>query len=590
MVHELSWQMPHAPHAFVVPDVAPIRRALLSVSEKAGLVEFAKGLAAHGVELVSTGGTSKVLRDAGLHVRNIEEVTGFPEMMEGRVKTLHPKVHGGLLGVRTSAEHMEAMRKHGIEAIDLVCVNLYPFEATVAKAGCTREDAIENIDIGGPSMLRSAAKNHAFVTVVTQPEQYTRVLAELAAHKGTTLSLRRELAARTFATTAAYDAAIAGHFASDVASDRAGDAEGDSSSDATGTAGRRTVLPSQLTTAYRKVANLRHGENPQQVGALYAGSQQQGAAGAPNIAAAQQLHGKELSYNNLLDASAAVELADALAALAQRASEGGEASTKFAFGACVLKHTNPCGAAVAESCAQAVRLAIAGDPLAAYGGILAVNSVIDAAAAQVIAAKEHFFEVVCARGFEADALAILQARWQHVRLLALAQWQPARERTERTATLELRTIAGGALVQSKDTKITPASAMQQAAGPKATREQLQAACFLEVVGRALLSNAVVLGGAAPEGGGYRIFGAGAGQMDRVASCRIATSKAGELAKKSVAYSDAFFPFADGPTLLVDAGVQVIVHPGGSKRDGDTFALCDAKGVSCLLTGMRHFRH
>jgi phosphoribosylaminoimidazolecarboxamide formyltransferase/IMP cyclohydrolase len=553
-----------------IPDVVPIRRALLSVSDKTGLVDFAKALVAHGAQLVSTGGTAQALRDAGLAVTSIDAVTGFPEMMEGRVKTLHPKVHGGLLGVRTNPQHAAAMREHAIEPIDLVCVNLYPFEATVAKANCTRHDAIENIDIGGPSMLRSAAKNHAFVTVVTDASQYTRVLEQIVAHGGTKLTLRQELAARTFATTAAYDAAIAAHFASDISGEFASGGE---------------ALPTRFTPAFVKVSDLRHGENPQQLGALYRGgpSAQHNSAGAPNLTSAKQLHGKELSYNNLLDASAAVELADALAGLAQ------SNAASCPIGACVMKHTNPCGASVAKSAAHAVKLAIAGDPLAAYGGILAISCPIDEAAAQAIAAKEHFFEVVCAPSFTPEALALLQARWQNVRLLALESWQPARARLQQRS-LELRTIAGGALVQSKDTLTTPAHSLQHAAGPNANSEQLQLASFLEVVGRALLSNAVVLGGKAPEGDGLRIFGAGAGQMDRVASCKIAISKAGEHARGATAYSDAFFPFADGPTLLVDAGVTMIVHPGGSKRDSDTFALCNDKQVTCLLTGMRHFRH
>ncbi len=572
------------------PDVVAVSRALLSVSDKAGVVEFARGLAELGVELISTGGTAKALRDAGLRVRSIDELTGFPEMMEGRVKTLHPKVHGGLLGVRTDAEHTRAMREHAIEPIDLVCVNLYPFAATVARADCTRAMAVENIDIGGPSMLRSAAKNHAFVAVVTEASQYAGVLAQLRERGGTTRTMRRALAAKAFAMTAQYDAAIATHFAPDAAALDGAEA----------VAPVLSALPARLDVALSKVSDLRHGENPQQVGALYArGDSEAANAGGPDLTRATQLHGKELSYNNLLDANAAIELSDALAAV-DAAGTGLRSGPTGAgvgalggslAGACVIKHTNPCGASLAASAEDAVRLAIAGDPLAAYGGILAVNARIDLRTATCIASKEHFFEVVCAPGFDDDALELLRARWQNVRLLALSTWNPARVRSA-TQQLEVRTISGGALVQTKDVHTTPASGFVHAAGPAPTAEQVVCGAFLEVVGRALLSNAVVLGGQVQGSAGpaYTIFGAGAGQMDRVASCTLALLKAGERARGATAYSDAFFPFADGPTLLVQAGVRTIVHPGGSKRDADTFALCNERGVTCLTTGMRHFRH
>lgn len=539
-----------------MPDLVPIRRALLSVSDKTDLVPFAKFLAGLGVELISTGGTAKALEAAGLKVTPIDKVTGFPEMMDGRVKTLHPAVHGALLGVRDHAEHAAAMQKHGIVPIDLVCINLYPFEQTIAKGAVEPAEAIENIDIGGPSMIRSAAKNHEWVTVVTAPGMYDRVTQDLGANGGaSTRALRASLAASAFARTAEYDAAIATYLG------KLGDAP----------------FPPVLRLNYLKVEDLRYGENPHQEASLYRDPTSTG----PTVVNARKLHGKELSYNNINDGSAALELVKAL----RRAFPS-------RVGAAVIKHASPCGAAVAPENAGAdgVRLAvdraIAGDPLAAYGGILAVNAPLDAAAARRLCEKDIFLEVLIAPEFSSEALGALAARWQNLRILATGHRQPSAARK-----LDYRSIPGGMLVQSRDLAQPAPETWTHAAGPAPSAGQIDAARFTEVVVRFNLSNAVALGGHDPEHRGViRLFGAGSGQVDRVTACRIAIEKAGALARGSVCASDAFFPFADGPTLLVDAGVSMLVHPGGSKRDQETFDLCTKRGVTCMTTGVRHFRH
>ncbi len=582
-------------HAPTLTNVTnhPIRRALLSVTDKTGLVEFARGLVARGVTLISTGGTAKAIADAGVPVTGIEAVTGFPEVMHGRVKTLHPKVHGGLLGLRDHPEHAAAMEQHGIEAIDLVCVNLYAFAATVAKPGCTREDAVENIDIGGPSMIRSGAKNHAYVTVVTDPNDYDRVLAQMDAGGNTTsLALRRELAAKAFVTTAQYDSAIGNYLTAQE--------------DGAATQGG---YPEIITITAIKCYELRYGENPHQSGALYRAGDASlaghaGSVHGATLVGAEQLHGKELSYNNINDAAAALELVVAL----KRAYPGGA-------GAACIKHTNPCGAALVrdvnaslmragESAAlAAIDEAIAGDPVAAFGGIIACNITIDAPAAARLCGKDVFLEVVIAPGFTPEALDMLRARWANIRLLAVGAigaggGRESQAGTARNEAREFRSIPGGVLVQSRDTRYLLPAERVHAAGPvlnfsvPSDAALLDAAGFLEVVGKFLFSNAIVIGGQSPVRGGgvIRMFGGGAGQMDRVASCKLAAGKAGELARGAVVYSDAFFPFSDGPTILADAGVRVIMHPGGSKRDPETFELCNARGITCLVSGLRHFRH
>ena len=537
-----------------------IRRALISVSDKSGLVEFARELAAMGVEIISTGGTAAALAKAGISVLPIESVTGFPEMMDGRVKTLHPKVHGGLLGVRNNPEHMAAMAAHSIVPIDLVCVNLYPFEATVAKPGIAEHDAIENIDIGGPSMLRSAAKNFESVTVVTDGAQYPRVIAEMRANDGaTTMALRRECAQAVFARTAEYDGAIARWMST------AGFAQAEAAD-----ADAAQIFPRQANIRLELTDELRYGENPHQRGAVYTDRSFTG----PSVVGAQLLHGKPLSYNNLLDAAAALELVQDLHA--QR-----PACTACA----VIKHTNPCGAAIADSVLAAFEHAWSGDPMAAFGGIVAFSSTVDVATAEAMAAGERFLEVVIAPGYEPKALETLQARWKNARLLATSHASPTIDRA-----LTWRSIPGGMLVQERDVHRIDAAQFTHAAGPVPSAATLADAALMFAVAKHLKSNAVCIGA------NGTLFGAGAGQMDRVASCRNAVEKAkAKLAAMAagtvaVAASDAFFPFADGPALLADAGVRCIVHPGGSKRDQDTFDLCNARGITCLLTGSRHFRH
>lgn len=533
----------------------PIKRALLSVSDKADLVPFAQALAARGVTIVSTGGTAKALSAAGVDVVPVEKVTGFPEGLDGRVKTLHPGVHAGLLALRDDAEHTGFLKRHGIEAIDLVCINLYPFQKTVADPNVTMADAIENIDVGGPAMLRAAAKNAKFVTVVTSPRDYDRVINEMDAHGGsTTAETRAELAAAAFARTAEYDAAIASFL------------------------GRRAAaFPQVLDLRYTLVDTLRHGENPHQEAALY----RDPASTGQSVVNAKQLHGKQLSYNNINDAASALEAAKALARLEHAG----------ACAAVVVKHTNPCGGAVASTMNAAIELAIAGDPVAAYGGILAVaggagggaGGVIDEAAARVIADEKNFFEVIVAPSYSPEALEVLRARWTNVRLLEVGARAASAARK-----LDYRGVPGGMLVQDRDHKASDTAQWIKAAGPTPTAERLRAAGVLDTLCRFVTSNAVVVGGS--DAAGVRLYGIGSGQVDRVSACRLAVSKAGTMSKGAIAVGDAFFPFSDGPKVLIDAGVSMIVHPGGSKRDQETIDLCERHGVTCMLTGVRHFRH
>jgi phosphoribosylaminoimidazolecarboxamide formyltransferase/IMP cyclohydrolase len=533
----------------------PRRLALISVSDKAGLVDFASALVRHGFELVSTGGTHKALASAGLSVTAIDEITGFPEMMDGRVKTLHPKVHGGILALRENASHAASMSEHGIWPIDLVCVNLYPFEQTVAREGVTEAEAIEQIDIGGPSMVRSAAKNFGHVAIVTDPSQYAEVVADLDSNDGqNSAALRRRLAVAAFAKTSAYDAAIHAHLSVEQA-------------------GEGQPLPIVLSKRYTLRSTLRYGENPHQIGAVYADPASHDGV---DLVGATQLAGKELSYNNLNDAAGAVTAtADLAQAFAGR------------VGAAVIKHTNPCGLAVAESAVKAVQLALAGDPLAAYGGILSLNAAMDDAAAEWLTNNAPFFEVIVAPGYSKRAVLVLSERWKNVRLLEAAM----REKSG-TPSLRVKSIPGGVLVQSDDDALTPSSQWEHAAGPAPDTDTLESAELVWMACKHLTSNAVAIGGFDTQLEGVRLFGGGAGQMDRVASCELAIRKAGDLSRirMPIASSDAFFPFADGPEKLIEAGVKVLVHPGGSKRDEDTIKLCNERGVTCLLTGVRHFRH
>jgi phosphoribosylaminoimidazolecarboxamide formyltransferase/IMP cyclohydrolase len=524
-----------------------IRRALLSVSDKAGLADLGKALAARGVELVSTGGTAKALRDAGLSVLDVSELTGFPEMMDGRVKTLHPKVHGGLLAVRDNPEHAQAMADHAIGAIDLVVVNLYPFEATVAK-GAGRDEVIENIDIGGPSMVRSAAKNHAFVTIVTDPADYPALLAELGEADGATrLPFRKLMAARAFAQTAAYDGRISQWFAC---------------------TDQQQTFPEMLALAGRRSAELRYGENPHQSAALYlpVGPHIRG------IAQAQQLQGKELSYNNYNDADAALELV---------AEFRGSAPAVV-----IVKHANPCGVAQASSLFEAWEGALACDDVSAFGGIVAVNTRLDAATAEAI--SKIFTEVVIAPEVD-DAAREIFAKKKNLRLLVTGDLPDPRR-----SGLTVRGITGGLLVQTRDNGCITAADLKVVTKRAPTDQELKDCLFAWTVARHVKSNAIVY---AKNG---ITAGIGAGQMNRRDSSRIAAMKAAEAAEKfgwsaprtrgSAVASDAFFPFADGLLAAAEAGATAVIQPGGSIRDDEVIAAADEHGLAMVFTGMRHFRH
>jgi phosphoribosylaminoimidazolecarboxamide formyltransferase/IMP cyclohydrolase len=477
-------------------------------------------------------------------------------MMDGRVKTLHPAIHGALLGRRDLPTHVQAMSKHGITPIDLVCVNLYPFEKTILTPGITNEHAIEQIDIGGPSMLRSAAKNFAFVTVVTSTEQYDRVINELHANGGaTSLELRRDFAAAAFTRTAEYDTAISAWM---------------------GTR-RDDPFPSMLRLTYAHAGDLRYGENPHQRAAVYKNP----ASAEPSVVSATVLHGKELSYNNLHDGAAALELVQELF----------ETFPDHA-GAAIIKHANPCGAAIASNPAEAFEKAFEGDPLAAYGGILATNRPIDLPTATAICDGQKFLEVIIAPahgntpGFSPDALALLKSRWANVRLLEVGGIQHTGLRK-----INYKSIAGGMLVQERDMRLAYVNVWVHAAGPPPPpapeARSIEDAALAWAIAKHLKSNAVAI---VAEG---QLLGAGMGQVDRVSACRLAIERSGNRLKsaaKPVAASDAFFPFSDGPKLLIDAGVKCIVHPGGSKRDGETLDLCEKLGITCLITGVRHFKH
>jgi phosphoribosylaminoimidazolecarboxamide formyltransferase/IMP cyclohydrolase len=514
-----------------------IQRALLSVSDKTGLVPFAQVLAAAGIDLISTGGTAKALREAGLTVRDISEHTGFPEMLDGRVKTLHPKVHGGLLYIRGNAEHEAAVAHHGIQPIDLVVVNLYPFEQTVAKPGVTLHDAIENIDIGGPSMLRSAAKNHESVTVITDPADYAEVAAQIKASGNTTLELRRMLCAKVYARTAAYDAAIAAHLSKAFALETPGE------------------LPAALSIRATQAQTLRYGENPHQRAALYGDFKNY----------FHQLHGKELSYNNILDLTAAANLI---------AEFSGERPTLA-----ILKHTNPCGMGQGETLREAWDRAFATDRQAPFGGIIAVNQALDLPCAEAIA--EIFSEVIIAPGFEPDALALLQKK-KNLRLLKILK-NPLS-----ASPWDVRGVgAESFLLQERDLKAVSAADLKIVTKRQPTDDELRAMLFGWRVVKHLKSNAIVYTSA------DRTLGIGAGQMSRVDSSRIAVWKAGEaglLLQGSVICSDAFFPFPDGLIAAAEAGATAAIQPGGSVRDPEVISAADDRGMAMVFTGVRHFRH
>jgi phosphoribosylaminoimidazolecarboxamide formyltransferase/IMP cyclohydrolase len=522
-----------------------IRRALLSVSDKTGLVEFARALKSHGVALVSTGGTAQALKSAGLAVTDVAELTGFPEMMDGRVKTLHPRVHGGLLAIRENAEHDTSAAQHAIEPIDLLVVNLYPFKETVAKR-CAADACIENIDVGGPAMIRGAAKNHDSVTVIVEAEDYARVLAEMSEHDGvTTLDLRRELAAKAFARTAAYDAAISNWFAQTYSS---------------GT-------PTWRAFGGRLGQALRYGENPHQSAALYVTD-----CSRFGVATAKQLQGKEMSYNNINDTDAAFELISEFDAEIPAVA--------------IIKHANPCGVATGSSLADAYVKALACDPTSAFGGIIAFNQAIDAATAEEV--TKIFTEVVIAPDATPDAQAIFAAK-KNLRLVLTGGLANAGD-----VGLTVRSVTGGLLVQSRDNGRVEELNLKVVTKRQPTRQERADMLFAFKVAKHVKSNAIVYA----KGGAT--VGIGAGQMSRIDSARIAARKAQEAAKAqglskpltigSVVASDAFFPFADGLLTAAEAGVTAVIQPGGSMRDDEVIAAANDKGLAMVFTGMRHFRH
>ncbi len=530
----------------VAPDTVRITRALLSVSDKTNLVDFAAALAAQGVLLLSTGGTAKALRAAGLQVTDVSDHTGFPEIMDGRVKTLHPKIHGGLLAVRDNPEHAKAVHDHDIAAIDLVVVNLYPFEATVA-AGADQATIIENIDIGGPAMVRSAAKNHRYVTIVTDPQDYSAVLEDIAAHTGSTsFKLRQRLAAKAYARTAQYDAAISSWFAFGV---------------------EAHLFPDTLNVSMTKAQDLRYGENPHQQAAVYRAQ----VSVRPNLLDAKQLQGKDLSYNNLNDVDAAYELI----------SEFDPHIPTVA----IIKHANPCGVATGKTLTDAYARAFDCDRVSAFGGIIALNQIIDEATARAI--TDIFTEVVIAPDADAGAKAVFAGK-KNLRLLltgGLRQSQPG---------LQLKTISGGYLVQTRDIQTVRQDDLKVVSKRVPSETEVRDMLFAFQVAKHVKSNAIVYVKDSAT------VGIGAGQMNRLNSSQIAAHKAVHaaetlglaipLTKGSVVASDAFFPFADGLIAAADAGVTAIIQPGGSVKDAEVIAAADDRGLAMVFTGLRHFRH
>lgn len=526
-----------------------MRRALLSVTDKHGIVEFARGLQELGFSLLSTGGTRRTLLHAGVEATEVADYTGFPELMDGRLKTLHPKVHGGLLGRREDPTHLEAMQQHGIEAIDLLCVNLYRFRETLRKPGITRAEVVENIDIGGPAMIRSAAKNHHSVAVVVDPSDYPLILRALQEHEGLLpQDLLRKLAAKAFSYTAAYDASISQWLDCERRSQPG-----------------EPFFPARIAFAGEKLQDLRYGENPHQHAAFYGLGET-----SPSLATARQLGGKELSYNNILDADAALALV-----------------LEFDQPAiAIVKHNNPCGAAVAADGARAFELARSCDPVSAFGGILATNRLLDAGLAAAIVASGTFLEVIVAPQVDQAALPVLlQAKWgASVRVLELGGMPDTTLRHRFVA----RPVAGGFLLQTADVPAErPRDEVMTRRSPSA--EERATLAFAWLVCKHVKSNAIVFARAAGAGEWHTV-GIGAGQMSRVDAAQIAVSKGGEAVRGAVVASDAFFPFADGLLVCAAAGITAAIQPGGSKRDPEVVAAADQHGIAMLATGQRHFRH
>ncbi len=541
------------------------RRALLSVSDKSELIPFAQGLTDAGYEILSTGGTASALAEAGITVTNVSDVTGFPEMLDGRVKTLHPAVHGAILAERSKPEHLAAIALHGILPIDLVCINLYPFAATISKPGVTLADAIENIDIGGPAMIRSAAKNHESVTVVVDSIDYAQILNEIATNNGDTLlTTRRHLAAKAYTTTHDYDGMI-----SEWLTARFAEESDPQTLPSVGTEATTPSFPIEFSIRYQKAQDCRYGENPHQQAAFYIDS----AVTEPCVATAKQIHGKELSFNNLYDLNAALETVK-------------EYSEEAMPAAVIIKHTNPCGAALGVTLAEAFRKARLGDTTSAFGGILAVTRPIDAETAEEITSKNTFFEAIIAPRFTPDSIPILTEKkaWgANLRLLEVGDLHGWRAKSATTG-MDFKRVTGGLLVQMPDQIVITAADLKLVTDRAPTAAEIEELLFAWKVMRHVKSNAIVFSK------GLQLLGVGAGQMNRVRSVKLAVEQAGDLARGAVMASDAFFPFPDGPEAAAAAGITAIIQPGGSKKDQDTIEVANRNGIAMVTTSIRHFLH
>ena len=533
-------------------NARPIRRALISVSDKTGIVEFAQALAERGVDILSTGGTARLLAEQGIAVTEVSDYTGFPEMMDGRVKTLHPKVHGGVLGRRGQDD--DVMEKHGINPIDMVVVNLYPFAETVAKEGCTLADAVENIDIGGPTMVRSAAKNHKDVTIVVNAHDYNRVIAEMDANdKSLTLETRFDLAIAAFEHTASYDGMIANYFGTMVPS------YGENKEDDEPSPENKSKFPRTFNQQFEKKQDMRYGENSHQAAAFYVEANPQEAS----VSTARQIQGKALSYNNIADTDAALECVK-----------------EFNEPACVIvKHANPCGVALGKDILEAYNRAYQTDPTSAFGGIIAFNQELDAETATAIVERQ-FVEVIIAPSVSTEAIEVVAAK-KNVRLLECGEW------TTKTTGFDVKRVNGGLLVQDRDQGMVSLDDLKVVSKRQPTEEELKDALFCWKVAKYVKSNAIVYAK------GDMTIGVGAGQMSRVYSAKIAGIKAADEGLEvagSVMASDAFFPFRDGIDAAAEAGIKCVIQPGGSMRDDEVIAAADEHGMAMIFTGMRHFRH
>ncbi len=532
-----------------------IKRALVSVSDKTLLGDLVKVLNKFGVEILSTGGTAKAIRALGIPVKDVSEYTGFPEMLDGRVKTLHPKVHAGLLALREDKEHMSSLKKHGIDLIDMVVVNLYPFEKTVSQSGVKLEDAIENIDIGGPSMLRSAAKNHRSVCVVCDPADYGRVIEEMEKNSGSiSEGLLVELGKKVFARTSAYDAAIYEYLVGSRESLRAYRPVGPEAG-----VGSKEGYPDKLNLSFKKLQDLRYGENPHQKAAFYKDE----AIDEPSVAGAVQLHGKELSFNNIIDLNAALEIVE----------EFDEPA------AAIIKHTNPCGTATAETLTKAYLDALDCDRLSAFGSVVGFNRAVDMELAQTILKEADFVECIIAPSYEAKALDALKVK-KNLRLLEVKNFGARVQKHDK----DMKKVVGGLLIQDRDTARLKESDLKVVTKTKPTKEEIHSLLFGWVVAKHVKSNAIVLCHST------RTVGVGAGQMSRVDSVKIAVGKAGSRAKGATLASDAFFPKEDGIEEAARSGVKAIIQPGGSVRDKEVIAMADRLGIAMVFTGVRHFKH